>query len=61
MPHTFITAEEAAQRLAISTKTLATWRFKGSGPNFHKFSGVVRYSVADIDAYIAQANRAVQS
>jgi hypothetical protein len=61
MPNDFITAAQAADRLTISTKTLATWRFKGAGPNFHKFAGAVRYSVADIDTFIAQANRAVQS
>ena len=59
MTHTFLTAKEAAQRLTITTKTLANWRHKGSGPSFHKFSGAVRYSVADIDAFIAQANRQV--
>ena len=61
MPPIFLTAKEAAQRLTISTKTLATWRFRGLGPNFHKFAGAVRYSIADLDAFIAQANRAAQS
>lgn len=44
--------EKCAERLGgISVKTLDTWRYKGKGPDFHKFGNAIRYSEEDIIKY----------
>lgn len=32
----FLTTKELAERWKFSEHTLAVWRFRGKGPNFHK-------------------------
>jgi predicted DNA-binding transcriptional regulator AlpA len=51
-------AEEVAQRLGVSPKTLANWRWRGIGPAFVKFGeargrGVIRYEAKDIEVWLA--------
>jgi hypothetical protein len=46
--------EEAAQVLAVSIKTLQGWRQRKTGPRFFKLSNRVRYSVQDLNDYLAQ-------
>jgi len=44
--------KSCAERLGgISVKTLDTWRYKGEGPDFHKFGNAIRYSEEDIIKY----------
>jgi len=48
-----LNAVEASVRLGLSPKTLANWRSSGGGPRFVKIgAGVVRYPVAEIDAWV---------
>jgi excisionase family DNA binding protein len=47
------TEREAAERLAISVKTLRRWRWLRRGPAFVKIGAAVRYPGSDIDAFIA--------
>lgn len=44
--------EEAAEYLGVARATLRSWRSLGKGPAFHKYSRNVRYSRADLDAWL---------
>jgi len=50
-----ISAEQAADYLDVSTRTLANWRSRGF-PNvpFSKIGRCVRYRISDLDTYIAK-------
>ena len=48
------TPAQAADYLQVKEKFLADLRSKGGGPPFVKFGKFVRYSKADLDAYLAQ-------
>lgn len=55
-PPTYTDTEGAAAYLSMSPATLETWRARGKGPAFIKSGSNVRYSYADLDAFM-QANR----
>jgi hypothetical protein len=42
-----------AELLCVSLAALRRWRYSGVGPKFSKFGSAVRYSVADVEAWIA--------
>jgi excisionase family DNA binding protein len=42
-----------AARLGVSRSTLQSWRYSGRGPRFIKLGRMVRYRVADVDAYLS--------
>ena len=46
--------QEAAQRLACSVALLRKWRLYGGGPGFCRLGRLVRYSGADLAAFIEQ-------
>ncbi|HTF68374.1 MAG TPA: helix-turn-helix domain-containing protein [Edaphobacter sp.] len=48
----FLSDLEVEARLGVPRKTLQNWRVLGRGPRFRKFGSGVRYSVADLDAWI---------
>lgn len=50
-----ISAEQAADYLDVSTRTLANWRSRGF-PNvpFCKLGRCIKYRPSDLDAYIAK-------
>lgn len=48
---------ELAAWLNLSPRTLQGWRLKGGGPAFEKFGRSVRYSVATVEAWIAERER----
>lgn len=48
----WLRAEEAAQRLRVSSQTLANWRWAGKGPRWHKAGGRVLYDSDDVDAFV---------
>ena len=52
---------EAAKRLGVSPRTLASWRSSGRGPGFVRVGGrLVRYRLLDLSAYLdTQSGRAV--
>ncbi|HEX7882953.1 MAG TPA: helix-turn-helix domain-containing protein [Afipia sp.] len=54
----YINDRAAARYLNVATATLAKWRMSGRGPRYHKFGVMVRYTVADLDAYAEQARTA---
>ena len=43
---------EAAKILNVSKATLETWRSRGGGPVFVKYSRAVRYRKEDLDKFI---------
>jgi hypothetical protein len=51
--------KQAARLLGISTSALNSWRRFGRGPDFIKFGVLVRYSLADIERWLA-SNRVVR-
>ena len=52
-----LTAEELAERWVIAVRTLEGWRNAGKGPVWLKIGGQVRYRLADVLAYEAEAER----
>jgi predicted DNA-binding transcriptional regulator AlpA len=52
-----LTIQEVAEILGIKTNTLAIWRIQGKGPIFRKIQNAVRYSEADVEAFINAAAR----
>lgn len=46
-----LTAEEAAQVLCVSVKTLEAWRRLGKGPMFVKLGRSVRYTMRALDQF----------
>lgn len=39
----FYTQKELSVLLSVSERTIEDWRFRGTGPDFVKFNGLVRY------------------
>jgi excisionase family DNA binding protein len=56
-PAEYITAKQLAERLGLSRQTIDSWRYQGTGPRWRKLGRVVRYSVADVDAWLAKLGR----
>jgi len=52
MTSSFLSSSEAEQLLALPKNTLAKMRVTGDGPPFHKLGKRVRYSMADLDAWL---------
>jgi excisionase family DNA binding protein len=52
-PQYLLTEPEVAQRLRVSVRTLQHWRLRGEGPPHFHAGRLVRYSLADINAWIA--------
>lgn len=50
-----ISAEQAAEYLDVSTRTLANWRCRGF-PNvpYSKLGRCIKYRISDLEAYIAK-------
>lgn len=43
-----------SERLLIPVQTLAVWRSRGEGPRYMKIGKHVRYSVAELDAWLSE-------
>lgn len=56
-PGDLLTSGEAAARMRVSTKTLERWRSEGTGPVYSKLGGLVLYSPAVLDEFIAARSR----
>lgn len=58
MKQTLVTTPQAAEYLGgIKPNTLEIWRIQGIGPRYKKIGRLVRYSVDDLDAYLAAQSR----
>jgi hypothetical protein len=47
----FLTPETLATRWNMASKTLSQWRWNGRGPQYHKLGKLVRYQIADVEAF----------
>ena len=60
-----LTPAKVAELLAVSEVTLARWRRTGKGPAFLKLqrgrSGLVRYRLSDVEAFLGACSRASTS
>ena len=56
-----LTTTEAAEWLGLSPRTLERYRVTGEGPKFRKIGRWVRYTVADLDAWLEQCTRSSTS
>ena len=52
-----LTESEAAGLLRLKPKTLARWRWAGTGPIYRKIGGAIRYAVTDLERYLEEATR----
>lgn len=53
-----LSEREAADYLGLSPRTLENWRIRRSdGPRFHKLGRAVRYSIADLNAFLECTRR----
>lgn len=53
MEPTYLTTQEAADRLRTTPETLRFWRHVGKGPRSFKAGKRVLYDATDIDAWVA--------
>lgn len=56
--HSFLNTVEAAAYLGLQRCTLEAWRCRGGGPRFVKLGRSVRYTLADLNAWIDARTRA---
>lgn len=50
-----LTPREAAELLAVAERTLADWRYRGTGPSYVAYSGrCIRYRRDDLDAWVEE-------
>lgn len=47
-----ITESAAAELLCVSVRTLQSWRLRSQGPPYVKAGRAIRYSLADLSAWI---------
>jgi predicted DNA-binding transcriptional regulator AlpA len=50
----YLDTVQAAAYLSITRKQLESWRSLGCGPAYSKVGRLVRYAVADLDAWMAE-------
>lgn len=56
-PTTLLSTEDAAKRLSVSAACLIAWRSKGVGPQIVRLGRLVRYDVADLDAFVRSSRQ----
>lgn len=47
-----MSTRDLCEYLAIPEATLIDWRYKRTGPPFHRIGGAVRYTRTDVDAWL---------
>ncbi len=57
MKSNLLDTPQAAEYLSMKTNTLEVWRTHGTGPAYKKLGRLVRYSLDDLDAYLAAQSR----
>ena len=56
-PEAIYSAPEVARETPFTEKTLAKWRWLGTGPQYRKLNGRVFYLGRDLNAWLASAER----
>ena len=49
-----LTTKELAKYLGIGESTLLQYRFDGTGPAYIKLGHLVRYTISDVEAWLAK-------
>jgi predicted DNA-binding transcriptional regulator AlpA len=49
----FMDEKRLAELVQMSLAAIRRWRYAGEGPKFSKFGSAVRYSLSDVEAWIA--------
>lgn len=49
--------EELAALVGVKVRTLANWRYRGTGPQYIKPGGSVRYRAGDVEAWLTSRTR----
>ena len=52
-PLSFLSERKAADILGVSVKSLRRWRYQRSGPPYVKLRHLIRYSVQDLQNWMA--------
>ena len=60
IPTPWLTPEQAAAYLCLSKLTLTDWRCNGTWPVYHKAGSLVRYHIADLDAWMVSSAKEVR-
>ena len=57
-----LTSEQAEKYLGLARNTLATWRSRGTGPDFIKNEGgrYIRYLTSDLDFWLDSCKQGVK-
>jgi len=55
MTGTMLTTTEAAEVIGVVPGTLSVWRSRNKGPAYHKTGGTIKYTHADIAAWIEES------
>ena len=51
----WMTTDQAAAYLSVSSGTMRNWRSRGEGPRYHTLGGrLVRYEADDLDAFMRE-------
>lgn len=53
IPAHWLKPEELANQWQVTVQHLASMRFEGRGPRFHKIGAAVRYRQSDVDEWLA--------
>lgn len=53
-PRYLMNSQQAAQHLGVRNETMATWRHRGTGPNYIKVGSTVRYRKNDLEDFLRQ-------
>ena len=61
VPVRYLTNDEAATFLRVSSRTLEKNRVIGGGPRFHKFGRRVLYAISDLEAWAGERGHEMTS
>jgi hypothetical protein len=53
----WLTTPELADRWRVTTRTIDRWRAARYGPAWHSIGGLIRYSLADVEAFERRQRR----
>lgn len=56
--NTLLDPRQAAEYLRVKPQTLANWRMNGRGPEYVRLGRLIRYRIAQLEAWIAEQDAA---
>jgi hypothetical protein len=52
-PRKYLKPTAAAEKIGVTTGTLANWRWRSVGPPYYAIGAMIRYAENEVDAWIA--------